>query len=214
MKRIICSILVVVMLVLSLVSCGYSFKDDKMTNYAEFSKESFAAALLSLVIEDGEFKLDSAIREEKVLENIYSAIANATKADAEKLREGKADIRDVVYYAYYATADFDGVTSVFYVDKLKTASPSSIQLRKDNDYGEDTLSKGFAEILAAYEFVMRDIHTATTSGTAVQGDIAYVPGRTLAGQCPSDKVSVCPEGVRFSEFVTDSTLSYITKNCK
>ena len=48
----------------------------------------------------------------------------------------------------------------------------------------------------------------------VQGDIAYVPGRTLAGQCPSDKVSICPEGVRFSEFVTHSTLSFVTQNCK
>lgn len=175
MKRIICSILVVVMLVLSLAGCGYSFRKDSMTNYASFTdKEGFAAALMGLLIEDGDFKLDAAVREEKVLENIYSAISSAISSDAEKLKEGKPSVRDVVYYAYYATADFDGVTSVFYTDKLKTASPSKIQLRTDNDFGKDTLSAGFAKLLAAYEFSKRDVHTATTSGKTVEGDIAYV----------------------------------------
>ena len=70
MKRIICSILVVVMLVLSLVSCGYSFRKDNMENYATFDKAAFEAAIKALLIEDGEFKLDSEIRSEKVLDNI------------------------------------------------------------------------------------------------------------------------------------------------
>lgn len=174
MKRIICSILVVVMLVLSLVSCGYSFRKDNMENYATFDKAAFEAAIEALLIEDGEFKLDSEIRSEKVLDNIYSAISSATKADGEKIKEGKPSVYDLVYYSYYATAEFDGVTSVFYADKLKTASPSSLLLHNRNDYGEDKFSAGVAAILSAYEYAKRDIHTATTSGTLVEGDIAYV----------------------------------------
>ena len=70
MKRIISSILVVIMLVLSLASCGYSFRKDDMNNYASFTdQEGFAKALLSLVVENGEFLSgDATIRAEKVLE--------------------------------------------------------------------------------------------------------------------------------------------------
>ncbi|MBO5946187.1 MAG: hypothetical protein J6Q69_06225 [Clostridia bacterium] len=181
MKRIICSILVVVMLVLSLVSCGYSFRKDDMSNYASFTdKESFAQALMSIVIENGEFELDATVREEKVLDTIYSAISSATKADGDKLKEGKPNVYDLVYYAYYATAEFkiddteETETAYFYTDKLKTTSPASILLRNNNNYGKDKFSAGVAAILSEYLFNKRDIHTATTRGTLVEGDIVYV----------------------------------------
>ena len=123
MKRIICSILVVVMLAISLVGCGYSFTDDDMTKYAEFqTKAKFEELLKKIVIKDGDFTTDPATREEKVLENIYQAIADAVKTDAEKKTEGKPGERDVVYYAYYATAVFEEVTASISLINLSVRS--------------------------------------------------------------------------------------------
>ena len=68
MKRIICSILVAVMLVLSLASCGYSFMKDDMTKYADFNKTEFENFIKNILIENGEFEADPATREEKVLQ--------------------------------------------------------------------------------------------------------------------------------------------------
>ena len=180
MKRIISSILVVVMLVLSLASCGYSFKDDDMTDYATFSdadKAAFEAALLQLLIKDGEFKLDDEIREEKVLENVYAAIAEAIgNATEDQKKEGKPEIRDVVYYTYYATALIDGEVRTFFADKMKNSSPLSIQLRKNNDYGKDELSAKIAALFNndTFEFVKRAVYASATSGKAYEGDIAFV----------------------------------------
>ena len=91
MKRIICSILVVVMLALSLASCGYNIADDDMTDYATFSdadKKAFEAALAKILIEDGEFTTVDENREDAVKEMIYSAVAGAMVSDVEKLTDG------------------------------------------------------------------------------------------------------------------------------
>lgn len=176
MKRIISSILVIVMLVLSLASCGYNLADDDMTSYATFSdaeKQAFLKALTSVLIEDGDFTTDDATREQRVMDSIYAAVADSMGTDVEKLTEGTPDGRDLIYYCYYMTADFDGVTAVFYPAKMKSASAVTIQLRGDSDFGDDTLSEKIAALLSSHDF--KDMsYVSTTSGTTVEGDIAYV----------------------------------------
>lgn len=176
MKRIISSILVIVMLALSLASCGYNLADDDMTDYATFSDAemaAFVAALKNILVEDGDFTTDDAIREQRVMDSIYAAIADATAADSDKLTEGKPDNRDLIYYSYYMTADFDGVTAVFYPAKMKSSSAVTIQLRGDGDYGDDELSEKIAALLKAHDF--KDMsYVSTNSGTTFEGDIAYV----------------------------------------
>ena len=187
MKRIISSILVVVMLVLTLVGCGYSINKDDMTKYADFStKAAFEELLKKILIEDGDFTTDDATREAKVLETIYSDIASKVIADAttEKNKTGTPSSRDVVYYAYYASAVFDDVTAYFFTDKYKSSSSTSLQLRPGRDYGEDAISAKVAEIFESYNFDDY-VYTSATSGKTVAGDIAYVTFAKTVG----DKVT-------------------------
>ena len=170
MKRIISTILVVCMLALALVGCGYSLADDKMTNYATFSSDKFEELLKKILIEDGDFTTDPATREAKVLENIYSAIASAVKTDAEKEKEGTPGERDVVYYSYYATAVFEEVTAYFYADKMKSGSPASIQLRPGNDFGKDELSAKIAALVATHDF-SNFAYSSVSSGKVEEGDV-------------------------------------------
>lgn len=188
MKRIIGAILLVAILALSLFGCGYSLADDNMANYATFSSEEKAAfekAIKALIIENGEFLLDPDVREEKVLDNIYAAISEAEGDEAEKLTVGIPNGRDVVYYSYYVTADFDGVTSVLYADKMKSTSPVSIQLRPSGDYGDDEVSEALYELLtdyfASHKFEDK-VYASVSTGTTVEGDVAYVTyTKTLDG---------------------------------
>ena len=153
MKRIICSILVVVMLALSFASCGYKPENDDMTDYATFSKEQFEKALKEIFIEDGEFTTEDAKREKAILEVVYAAIADAMEIEADdKLTEGTPNGRDIIYYSYYMTAEFDGKTSYFYTSKLDSSSPVSIQLLDGDDFGDDELSEKIADLLSKYDF--------------------------------------------------------------
>lgn len=185
MKRIISTILVVCMLALTLVGCGYSLADDNMAKYADFSnKAKFEELIKKILIEDGDFTTDPAIREAKVLENVYSAIAEAVKTDAEKKEEGIPGERDVVYYSYYATAVFEEITSYFYADKMKSGSPSSLQLRPGNDFGEDELSAKIAALIASHDF-SKYVYSSVASGKAVEGDVAFVTfTKTVGSETP------------------------------
>ena len=181
MKRIIASILVVVMLAFSLVSCGYSFADDDMAKYATFSDESKAAfeqALIKILIEDGDFTTDDAIRAEKVIESVYAAIAD--KSDGEKKTEGTPTNRDVIYYSYYATAEFDGVVAQFYGDKMNSSSPASIQLRPSNNYDDNKIIAGIAALLGSHDF-KNMAYSSVATGTAVEGDVAFVTYQKTVG---------------------------------
>ena len=176
MKRIICSILVVVMLALSFASCGYKPENDDMTDYATFSKEQFEKALKEIFIEDGEFTTEDAKREKAILEVVYAAIADAMEIEADdKLTEGTPNGRDIIYYSYYMTAEFDGKTSYFYTSKMDSSSPVSIQLLDGDDFGDDELSEKIADLLSKYDFasgVYSSVKTSTE--TAQAGDIACV----------------------------------------
>ena len=99
MKRIISSILVVIMLVLSLASCGYSLKSDDMTDYATFNAEDKAAfekALLELIIKDGEFK---SVKTDTAAAHVIHDPAGSTDGNIHALFEG-------------LKLDFNGLTAV------------------------------------------------------------------------------------------------------
>ena len=171
-KRIIGLILVVVMLTLSLVSCGYDFAKDDLSAYATLSDEQKAALLekiKKITISDAEFTLDDATREKKVLDSVYAALASAS-TDKTNKTEGKPAAHDLVYYCYYVTADFDGTTVVLYAANMKQSSASSVQLGKS---GLEGVAAKVAEFFADYEF--KDAtYTSKVSGKTAAGDIAYV----------------------------------------
>lgn len=171
-RRIIGLILVVAMLTLSLVSCGYSFAKDDLTAYATFSAENRAAfeeALKKILIEDGDFTTDPTTRENKVLDNIYSALANsADKTD--KKTTGVPGARDLVYYCYYVTADFDGTEAVLYASNMNQSNAANIQL------GALDLEKVADAVAAAVKNLdfTDKVYSVDTTGSAAEGDVVYV----------------------------------------
>ncbi len=171
-RRIIGLILVVAMLTISLVSCGYSFAKDDLTAYATFSAENKAAfeeALKKILIEDGDFTTDPTTRENKVLDNIYSALANsADKTD--KKTTGVPGVRDLVYYCYYVTADFDGTEAVLYASNMNQSNAANIQL------GAVDLEKVADAIAAAVKNLdfTDKVYSVDTTGSAAEGDVVYV----------------------------------------
>lgn len=171
-KRIIGLILVVAMLTLSLVSCGYSFAKDDLTAYATFSAENKAAfeeALKKIIIEDGDFTADPAKRESKVLDNIYAALANsADKAD--KKTTGVPGVRDLVYYCYYVTADFDGTEAVLYASNMNQSNAVSVQLGATD---LEKVADAVATALASFDFTDK-AYSSDTTGTASEGAVVYV----------------------------------------
>ncbi len=171
-KRIIGLILVVAMLTLSLVSCGYSFAKDDLTAYATFSAENKAAfeeALKKIIIEDGDFTADPAKRESKVLDNIYAALANsADKAD--KKTTGVPGVRDLVYYCYYVTADFDGTEAVLYASNMNQSNAVSVQLGATD---LEKVADAVATALASFDFTDK-AYSSDTTGTTSEGAVVYV----------------------------------------
>lgn len=173
-RRIIGMILVVVMLTLTLVGCGYSFKDDNMSKYATFSEEdkaAFLAALEKIAIEDGDFTTDPEVRKNKVVDFIYQNIMASAADSSNKKTEGVPGVHDKVYYFYYTTADFDGTVAVLEVANMKTASANL--LLGMSDYGDDNVKTAIAAGLSSIDFKDKILKTVT-SGKAVTGDIAYV----------------------------------------
>ncbi len=171
-RRIIGMILVVVMLTLSLVSCGYSLKDDDMSKYATLSEEDKASllkALENVVIEDGDFTTDPETRKNKVIDYIYKNIM-ATVADTAQKTEGVPGAHDKVYYAYYTTADFDGTIATLEVANLK--APSSNLILGASEYDTKVLEQ-IAAKLATVDF-KDNVYKSVTSGTVEAGKYAYV----------------------------------------
>ena len=171
-KRIIGLILVIVMLSLSLVGCGYSLANDDLSAYATLSEEQKAALLekiKKITVEDGDFTTDPAIREQKVLDTVYEALASASSDEAQKT-DGVPGPRDTVHYCYYATADFDGTTVVLYAANMKQSSAASVQLGKS---GLEGVAAAVAGALKDYDFKNGTYETVTT-GKAAEGDRVYV----------------------------------------
>ena len=131
-KKIIASLLVVVMLVLALVGCGaYDFTEENLDQYVTFNYDEFKAALGKIEIEDADFTGDPDTRKEKIAEAIFNAVATTVKNEvknyeSDKLTTGTAGARDLVYFCYYAT---DADNNVYYYSNMKesaiTASSTS-----------------------------------------------------------------------------------------
>ena len=172
MKRIISMILVAVMLILSLVSCGYSIANEDISLYATLSSEDKAKlekALKELKIEDGDFTTDPETRAKKIDDAIYAALAGTVSSD-DKVTKGVPGARDLVYYGYYCTAKFGDETVTLYVTNMKT--PVSVQMGlKDPTPLQEKLIALFEGV--DFEGKTAEVVTSSSS-TAKKGDLAFV----------------------------------------
>ncbi len=170
-KRIISLILVVVMSVLALASCAYSYIDDDMTDYATFDKAAFLAALAEFEIEDGDFTENAETRTQKVLDTIMASLAK--KADTtDKKTEGTIDTYDLIYYCYYVTIGEGADQQIFYTDKMKESAASSTQVGL-SDYSTD-FAKKLAEAFAGFEFTADSAYKQVTTGKIKDGDKVFI----------------------------------------
>ena len=171
-KRIISLILVIVMASLVLISCGYSYSKDDMSQYVTFTEEdlaAFKAALGKLNIEDGDYTTDPEVRRKKVIDSIYSELASVAKK-GEKKKEGSVGEHDLFYYNYYCTAEFDGQTVTFYTSSMKSDSAAYVQLgMQDGTEIADLIGAAIAGV------DLKDkIYSSETSGSVREGDVVFV----------------------------------------
>ncbi len=174
-KRIISMILVVVMLVLSLASCGsFNYAKEDLGAYATFTSENKAALeaeLLKLLIKDGDFGSDDETRAKKVVDYIYEMLAESS-SDKDK-KTGIPGAHDLVKYVYYCTAVFEGKTEYFFMSNMKASTPLSLQLGKQEE--GTAVEKA---ITAALENLDLDGKTysadTSTSTTVKEGDVVFV----------------------------------------
>lgn len=180
MKRIISLILVVVMSVLTLASCGYSIADENISDYATLTDKDGLLELIKsgLQIVDGDFTDDESVRAGKVLDDLYNTLSTNAKK-GEKLEIGIPGSHDVIYYCYYVTAEIETEvggekttkTHYFYVsDKMKSSSPSNVQIGMSDAEG---VAKGIATLVAEFDFE-NNVYEAVTTGTTETGNVAFV----------------------------------------
>ena len=146
-NRIIALILVVVMSLLALCSCGsYDFADEDIT-YASFDYEAFKNALAKIEIEDGDFTTDEETRLKIAAAKVYNAvvdkmIAETKEEDRNTTMSGDAALTsgDVLYFVYYATLG----EQVFFGSQMNMTTLTSSSdkanhvVRLDNYYNEKT----------------------------------------------------------------------------
>lgn len=178
-KRIISLILIAVMAVLTLASCGFGYSSETLNGkYTEFDKALFAEKLAAIKVEDGEFSAaDPAKREKMVMDAIYTAIAAKADTDDKLVgKDGEAAIgeHDLVYYCYYVTAKIDGKEYMFMTDKMKTSAAVKVQLGQSVVDEEDTLTNGLLEVLPDFKFAEDAVYAETTDGDIVSGQYVYV----------------------------------------
>ena len=124
-KRIIALALVVVMSLLTLVSCGggFNFAEEDLSAYADFDYDAFMAALQKLEIEDGDYTTDPEIRKQKELEKIYDELVTAivkNSFESDRKTEGQVGEGDVLYFLYYAVDEKTG--NVYYTSEMRESS--------------------------------------------------------------------------------------------
>ena len=129
-KRIIALVLVVVMSVLTLASCGsFNFVNEDLSAYATFKYDEFKAALEKIVLEDSDdfnFTTNEEIRQAKVAKAVYEKVADAIIAaakDDDHKTTGTLGAGDVLYYVYYAEDESGNV--YFSTEMKETALTSS-----------------------------------------------------------------------------------------
>ena len=168
-KRIIGLILVVVMLTLSLVSCGYSLRDDDLAKYTTFEKANLDKALAELVIANADFGTDEEGRQKKVLDSIYASLADLVK-NGEHKSEGAIGAHDVVFYNYYATVE----DKVIYASTMKPGAENSLQLGLSSNEGVKALiAAELAKLTDVKEYIYLTNSTSTSS-TIAEGANVYI----------------------------------------
>lgn len=170
-KRIISFILVIVLSVLALASCAYSYENDDMANYVDFNKTAFLDALKTLKIEDADFGTDEDTRNNKVIDAIFTTLAG--KADTDnKLTEGTPKKYSTYYYCYYATFVNDkNETVTVYASSMKESSALKLQLGMSSLEG---LNLEIANKVKDFELVKDYAYDTDTTSTTKKGDIVVV----------------------------------------
>ena len=162
-KRIISLILVVVMSLLTLSGCAYSYEKDDMTNYASFDSAKFLAAIQALDIEEGTFGTDEETRWVKVQDAIISAIASKAADKTNKINEGKVGAYDILYYSYFYTitvGEGENAKTLYFDTNKMTEASSNVQFGLSaNEEGKlsGELQQAFAD---KFEFVKDNSETA------------------------------------------------------
>ena len=181
-RRIIGLILVVVMLTLSLASCGFSMLDEDLTQYADFNADAVKNALLNLKIEDADFTNKEETRQLKVMDSIYEALAKEidTKDEDSRVTAGVVGARDLLLYCYYVTATYTEKVNNADVDKsvilyASTMSASkAVELHLGHSDNEDVAAL-IEEKLENYDLTDKAYKTVTSGKTAtVAGKLAFV----------------------------------------
>ncbi len=196
-KRIIAMILIVVMSVLALASCGSSVADDLAgsATFSDAQKAAFEKILKELVIEDGTFGSaeNAEQREAKVWDSIYATLKSEvdTKDESLRLTTGAIGDRDLIYYAYYCTAEIEVgegddktvETKYFYTANMGNSDVtkySNMQLGVWGEKTDDYLARKFNELFANVTLGTEDgQHKAYTAifdstQTVSEGDVVYV----------------------------------------
>ncbi len=145
-KRIVALILIVVMSLLALTSCGgFDFAEDSLNDYASFDYAAFKAALEKLEIEDGEFTTNEETRNQIVSSTIYNVIADKIIADTDEeewAKEGTLSAGAVLYFVYYAV-DADG--NKFFGNNMDEASITASSTKANHSLRLDDYLEGDAD---------------------------------------------------------------------
>ncbi len=172
-RRIIGMLLVVVMLVSALVSCGYSYSKEDVSKYVKFEKKAFSDFIAEIEIVDGDFTADEETREKKVWDSIYTSLA--TFSDGEKKTEGAAGAHDVIFYCYYATlteGGEGGKTHVFFADQMSQSAADKNKFQLGLSTTED-LNKLIEEKIGEFNFT-DSAYSTKTAGKSAKDDVAYI----------------------------------------
>lgn len=166
--RIIGMLLVVVMVVMALAGCGYTYVGEDYSSYVKFDKAALDKFLTNIEINDGDFAEGK--RDKKVEEEIYAALAKAVDTD-KKVTDGVAGEYDVLYYCYFVTVKGkDGKDAVIFADKMKESSATKLAL---GDSEAEGLNAGIQEKIKEYNFT-DNAYKVKTEGKAESGKVAYI----------------------------------------
>ncbi len=168
-KRIIATILLVVMLLGTLASCGsYKFSDEKdFSDYAYVTDyNALLTALKNIVVDDVDFAIDETERNETVKEKIYSKLADVlVKNASNKLTTGTVGDFDVVDYYYYCTVEVDGATyKLDYAKMVGSASQMKLPLYDKAEAG--SVNKGLYDALKGETLADETVRKLITAGNA------------------------------------------------
>ncbi len=177
-KRIISLILVIVMIMLSLASCGYSLAEDDLTKYASYNSAEFAKIFESIEIEDGDFTTDKETRIKKVADTIYKSLVSA--AGTTTTSEGAIDADDVITYCYFAEIETgegdEKKTVIVNASSMKTGSAVKLELGYSDLTDLTDLNEAIKAEIVKIDKIQDYLYStaSSTSSTYAEGDEAYI----------------------------------------